>query len=699
MPNEPSEKSNRLIHEKSPYLLQHAFNPVDWYPWGHEAFEKAREEDKPMFLSIGYSTCHWCHVMEKESFEDPEVARLMNETFICVKVDREERPDIDSIYMTVCQMMTNRGGWPLTIIMTPDKKPFFSATYIPKKSRLGVTGMLELIPQIREIWKTKKREIEDLAEQAVSALKDLHKTSFEGKLGSDTLDTAFESLTLRFDERYGGFGDAPKFPTPHNLLFLFRYWKRTKKEIAIKMAEKTLQAMRLGGIFDHLGFGFHRYSTDSKWLMPHFEKMLYDQALLTIAYTEAYQITGNEDFKETAQQILEYVLRNMASSEGGFYSAEDADSEGEEGKFYLWTEDEIRKTLPQGEADLAVKIFNIEKQGNFFEETARERSGKNILYLNRSSKEIASAMEITINEFQNQLEKIRRTLLSQREKRPHPQKDDKILTDWNGLMIAALAKAAQAFNEEKYVQKAMKTADFILGKMRDEKGRIYHRYREGEASVPGFLDDYTFLTWGLLELYETCFETKYLRAALELNDITIKHFWDETVGVFYYTVDDTEEILTRRKEIYDGATPSGNSVATLNLLRLANMTANPAYEEKATKIISTFSEAVSNTPEAHTFMMLALDFAIGSSYEVVIVGNPHAKDTRDMLRALRSRFIPNKVILFRSTDNKSQELSTISQFTSNYKEINGKSTVYVCRNQMCQLPTTNIDKMLELLSV
>ncbi|MDH5715699.1 MAG: thioredoxin domain-containing protein, partial [Candidatus Aminicenantes bacterium] len=489
-PNKCKRKPNRLIAEKSPYLLQHAFNPVDWYPWGSEAFDKARKENKPIFLSIGYSTCHWCHVMEKESFEDPEIASMMNEAFICIKVDREERPDIDRIYMTVCQMMTGSGGWPLTIIMTPDKKPFFAATYIPRPSRLGRLGMMELIPRIQELWKSKKGEVMSSAEQITQHLTQISIHAAGEPLGEAALEMAYRRLSRVFDERYGGFGRAPKFPTPHNLTFLLRYWKRTGEQKALRMVEKTLQSMRLGGIYDHVGFGFHRYSTDSRWLLPHFEKMLYDQALLVMAYTEAYQATRKEEYRHTVREILDYVMRDMTAPEGGFYSAEDAESEGEEGKFYLWTEEEIRQLLPGEESDLIVRIFNIEKDGNFAEEATGRRTGSNILYLRKSLHETASDMKISPEELERDFQKARQKLFAARHKRVHPHKDDKILTDWNGLMIAALARASSAFDEPQYAEATRRAADFILARMRDSKGKLYHRYRDGETAIPAYLDDY-----------------------------------------------------------------------------------------------------------------------------------------------------------------------------------------------------------------
>ncbi|MFH1125034.1 MAG: thioredoxin domain-containing protein, partial [Pseudomonadota bacterium] len=441
-PKKDENPSNRLIHEKSPYLLQHAHNPVNWLPWGHEAFEKAHRENKPIFLSIGYSTCHWCHVMEKESFEDPEVAGLLNETFVSIKVDREERPDLDHVYMTACQMLTGSGGWPLTIVMTPDKRPFFAATYIPKGSRFGRTGMMELIPRLRDTWRTRRDEVLASAESITQSLQGLEKESQGGDLDRSVLDRAYEELSKRFDKTYGGFSNAPKFPTPHNFFFMLRFWKRTGNSEALKMVEKTLQKIRWGGIYDQVGFGFHRYSTDREWLVPHFEKMLYDQAMLALAYLETYQAAGEGVYGDTAREIFEYVLRDMTSPEGAFYSAEDADSEGEEGKFYVWTREELRQILGEEEADLIAKVFHVEKSGNFREEATGENTGANILYLGRPISEIAADLGMPRPDLEKAMESARKKLFEARKKRVHPHKDDKVLTDWNGLMIAAFARGA-----------------------------------------------------------------------------------------------------------------------------------------------------------------------------------------------------------------------------------------------------------------
>jgi len=690
---------NRLIHEKSPYLLQHAENPVDWYAWEPEAFEKARKENKPIFLSIGYSTCHWCHVMAHESFENPEVARLMNEVFVCIKVDREERPDIDNIYMRVCQMMTGSGGWPLTILMTPDKKPFFAGTYIPRESHHGRLGMLDLVPRIKEVWDTQHADILKSADQITASLNQLSQGSTGDELDKSTLKTAYEQLSSRFSEQYGGFGNAPKFPSPQNLLFLLRYWQSTNDEKALRMVVKTLQSMQEGGIYDHIGFGFHRYSTDSHWLVPHFEKMLYDQAMLAMAYIEAYQATGKKELRETAKKIFTYVLRDMTDSKGGFYSAEDADSEGVEGKFYVWTEDEIRKVLKGEEADLIINVYNIDKTGNFRDEASVENTGANILHLEKTLTEVAFKNKTSVDELKERVEAARQKLFTARNKRIHPHKDDKILTDWNGLMIAALAKGAQVCNEPEYADAAKRAADFILTDMRRPDGRILHRYRDGHAAILANVDDYAFLIWGLLELYETVFDVHYLQTALNLNSEMIRYFWDEQNGGFYFTADDAEELIVRQKDIYDGAIPSGNSVAVLNLFRLARITANSDLEDKANKIMLAFSKDVKSVPSGYTQMMVGLDFGIGPSYEIVIVGNPEAKDTKEMLNSLRKHFVPNKVVLLRPSDQEEPDIIRLAKFTEYQSSFDGKATAYVCLDYACKMPTTDTEEMLKLLNV
>ena len=689
--------TNRLAKEKSPYLLQHAHNPVDWYPWGDEAFAKAKKEDKPIFLSIGYSTCHWCHVMEHESFEDEEVAKLMNAAFVCIKVDREERPDVDGVYMTVCQMLTGSGGWPMTIVMTPDKKPFFAGTYFPKTGRFGRMGMVELVPKLQALWKDRREAVLKSADGIVSHLQKATAGAAGDALDAKTLDLAADQLGSRFDSVNGGFSRAPKFPTPHNLLFLLRYWKRSGKETYLQMVEKTLQSMRLGGIYDHVGFGFHRYSTDPVWLVPHFEKMLYDQALLAMAYTEAFQATAKPEYERTAREIFTYVLRDMTSPEGGFFSAEDADSEGEEGKFYLWSTAELRKLLGKDDGDLVIAVFNATDDGNFVEEAHRRRTGTNILHLQKPLAELAKEHKTTEEKLRARLETIRQKLFAVREKRIHPYKDDKILTDWNGLMIAALAKGARAFGEPKYAEAASRAADFVLKTLRKPGGRLLHRYRGGAAGIDAHVDDYAFFAWGLLELYEATFDVRHLQTAIELEQALAKHFWDAKGGGFFFTAADAEGLLVRQKESYDGAIPSGNSVAMLVLLRLARITGNADLEAKAAAVGRAVSGTVARAPLAHTQMMVAIDFAVGQSHEIVIVGKPDAADTQEMLRALRTRYTPNKVVLLRPSGEAKPQIARIAPFVANQAALGGKATAYVCVNMVCSQPTTRVDELLKAL--
>jgi uncharacterized protein YyaL (SSP411 family) len=694
---EKNKRPNRLIHEKSPYLLQHAYNPVDWFPWGDETFDKAERENRPIFLSIGYSTCHWCHVMEQESFEDPEVAALMNETFVSIKVDREERPDLDHVYMTVCQMMTGSGGWPLTIVMTPDKKPFFAATYIPKQSRFGRSGMMELIPRIQSIWATRKVAVLDSAEKILRAIKSTEPANLGDDLDRAVLDRAYRDFVARFDEDFGGFGVAPKFPTPHIFFFLLRYWKRSGDKRALELVERTLEAMRLGGIFDQVGFGFHRYSTDREWLVPHFEKMLYDQALLALAYLETYQATGKETYGTTARGIFTYVLRTMTSQGGGFYSAEDADSEGVEGKFYVWTEEEIRRNFPTDEADFIVRVFNITKSGNFSDEATGKITGSNILHLGKSIPEIAADLDISSHALEDRIDDVRRRLFEIREKRIHPHKDDKILTDWNGLMIAAFARGARLLNEPVYAEAAERAVDFILSHLHDSDGRLLHRYRDGESKITAHLDDYAFFVWGLIELYEATFKDRFLKRAILLNGTMLEHYWDEKTAGFFFTPDDGEALIVRKKELYDGAVPSGNSVSLLNLLRLARITGRTDLEKKASMIDNAFSEQIKQAPTGFTQFLSGLDFVLGPSYEVVIVGPAGSKETADMIRALFNPFIPNKVVVFRPTNQESPAIDSISPFVRNQVSLDGKATAHVCRNRTCLKPSTSIQEMMNML--
>jgi uncharacterized protein YyaL (SSP411 family) len=551
--DQPAEKPvryNRLITESSPYLLQHASNPINWYPWRKEAFEKAKREDKPIFLSIGYSTCHWCHVMEHESFSDEDVAELLNTYFVSIKVDREERPDIDQVYMTVTQTITGSGGWPNTVFLTPDKKPFFAGTYFPKESRWGIPGLIEVLPKLADVWRNDRENVLKSAEQITRLLETMANSGPSTPLDQKILDKSRTALANLYDPEHGGFGAAPKFPTPHILTFLLRRYHHNQDNQALAMVEKTLTQMRLGGIHDHIGFGFHRYSTDSQWLVPHFEKMIYDQALLAMAYTEAYQATGKELYAQTVRDIFSYILRDMTSAEGAFFSAEDADSEGVEGKFYLWTTAEIQKILGNTDAEIYQKIFNLKDDGNFRSQESEQPTGGNILHLQKPVPELARELGISEKQLDQRLENIRQKLYQSRKKRVPPFKDDKILTDWNGLMIAALSKAGQTLNEPKYATAAKKAADFVLLNLREKNGRLMKRYRQGKAGLTAYLDDYAFMIWGLLELYEATFQTNYLKEAIRLNDQMLKHFWDEETGGLFMTADYSETLLIRSKKIY-----------------------------------------------------------------------------------------------------------------------------------------------------
>lgn len=686
---------NLLITEKSPYLLQHAYNPVQWHPWAKEAFEKAKREDKLVFLSIGYSTCHWCHVMAHESFEDSEVANLLNEFFVCIKVDREERPDIDKIYMMACQAFTGRGGWPLTIFMTPEKQPVYGATYIPRESRSNMIGMLDLLPRIQNIWKNKREEVLKAADQVVSLIGKTDDRIADG-LNKKDLTVVFQSLEAEFDKTYGGFGPAPKFPMPHQIMFLLRYnlWTGDKK--ALVMASKTLDLMGSGGIYDHLGFGFHRYSTDEKWLVPHFEKMLYDQALLSMTYAEAFGALGFPSYREKAAEIFNYVLRDMTSPAGGFYSAEDADSENEEGKFYFWTSEEIQQILSKEESQLAALIYNIKKEGNFAEPLTGSKSGGNILHREKSWPEIASSLEMSGEEARRRAKEVQKELYAAREKRIHPHKDDKILTDWNGLMIAALAVGSRLLRENIYLEAAVRALDFILKNMQKADGGLLHRYRDGEAAIDANLDDYSFLIWGLIEAYEASLDERWLQKALELNDYLTEHFCDEKSGGFYFSADFRTDLIVRQKDSYDGAVPSGNSVMLLNLLRLSRITGNSQLEDAARRLSRTFSAAVRQNSAAHTQFMTGLGFAENPSSEIVVVGKRSDADTKLMLDELRCRFLPNAVVIFRPADEPDAAITHIAPFTKDMKSIDGKTTAYVCSNFTCSKPTTDIQEMLAL---
>ena len=694
MSNRKENFKNRLSNEKSPYLLQHSENPVNWYPWGNEAFNKAKEEDKPVFLSIGYSTCHWCHVMEHESFEDAEVARLLNDAFVCIKVDKEERPDIDNIYMTVCQILTSSGGWPLTIIMTPDKRPFFAATYIPKENKWGRTGLLDLIPKIKNVWDNARNDVDRSAEEIIFMINKYTANASE-KLDEDVVKKAYNYLKANYDKKHGGFSGAPKFPSPHNLLFLLRWWRRFKDKDALEMTLSSLRKMRMGGIFDHAGFGFHRYSTDPMWLVPHFEKMLYDQALLALAYTEAYQASKDEFFAVTAREILDYVLRDMTSPEGAFYSAEDADSEGVEGKFYLWKQTEIESLLNPEDAGLAIKIFNINTEGNFHVEVGQEK-GSNILHIKNDIYKIAKETGLSENELTGSIENIRTKLYIEREKRVHPYKDDKILTDWNGLMIAALARAGRVLDNADYTDAAVKAAVFINRNLVQSGNRLLHRYREGEAAITGNLDDYAFLAWGLIELYQAVQNAEYLKQAVELTESIMLHFTDDNNESFYFTPKDGEEQIVRTRIFFDSAVPSGNSIAFYNLIRLARLTGDSRWEDRANKLSLYASSGINQSPAGHTMFLAGLDMAMNESLDIVIAGDSNDNAVKEMLSVINRQYLPDITVIVHPAEDKSL-IAELAPHIKTQTKINGKATAYVCKNFSCSQPTNNVQEMLKLL--
>jgi uncharacterized protein YyaL (SSP411 family) len=679
------KRANRLIAERSPYLLQHAYNPVDWYPWGEEAFEKASRDEKPVFLSVGYSACHWCLVMERQSFEDEEVASLLNASFVPIKVDREERPDIDALYMKACRMITGSSGWPLTIIMTPDKKPFFAATYIPKNNSFGRVGLMELLPRIRDMWWSKRRELQTSADDIISTIGRSTNPPPDRALDADDLKAAYDGLKRSFDNRYGGFGSAPKFPSPNNLSFLFRYNKRSGDSKALGMALHTLSRMRLGGICDHVGGGFHRYAIDREWCVPHFEKMLYDQALIAMAYTEAWQITRKDEFQRTARKTLGYAIRDLRAPGGAFYSAESADSEGGEGAYYVWTMKDLRNLLSPEDLELVTLIFGIQEEGT------------NILYMKEPIEDLAARHSIDSDQFIGKVDRILRRLYDEREKRSRPKKDDKVLTDWNGLMIAALAKASRIFGDKGLLEAARLAAGFVLAHMRDGKG-LFHSLRDEQEPVRAFADDYAFMIWGLLELYQSSLDVRYLASAVELNEHFMAHYWNTLRGCIMMTKGDDRDLPVRLGEAFDGSLPSANSVHMRNLLMISRITSETSYEMAANSMARAFAADARAMPQGHCFLLSAVDCAVGPSVDVIIAGDPEAEDTRQMIEALRKLYLPDMVILFRNAKSLHPKIDELSNFTKQCQSQNGKTTAYVCKGRRCLAPMTDLDEVIATLN-
>lgn len=661
---------NKLINEKSPYLLQHAYNPVNWYPWGEEAFEKAKEENKPIFLSIGYSTCHWCHVMEKESFEDEEVARILNENFISIKVDREERPDIDSIYMEVCQGLTGRGGWPLSIFLTPDKKPFYAGTYFPKNSYGNLIGFIELLNVIKEKWLENKEELIDSAERITNIIRDNLELTYQDELDESIIDNCFIKLEKSFDPIYGGFGNQPKFPTPHNLLFLLRYGVYKKEQRAFDMVEKTLLQMYKGGIFDHIGYGFSRYSVDRKWLVPHFEKMLYDNALLTIVYTEAYQLTQKKIYKEIAEKIITFVLNELTSDDGAFFTAIDADSEGVEGKFYTWSYTELEKLLSKEEFAYVIQRFHTTFQGNF--------EGKNILNSIHLDDEEIETIDPKM------FEQIRNKLYQERKKRITPHTDDKILTANNAMMIVALSLAGKVFNNASYIEAAEKAYEFINQNLINDDNIIFARFRDGEIKYIGYLEDYAYLIWALIELFLATGKLIYIKRAEDLNEKMIDLFKDYEKGGFYHTTYNSEKLIMKTKPVYDGAIPSGNSVLTYNLLRLSEIIDDIGLTNLAREQFTYFSTKIKQIPDAYTYMLSAYLYYKAPKRKIVLVSKEDNQALKNICGYLNQKYLPftTNVKLFRN------EICKI-KFLKEYCNFNEEIAAYICENFQCNDPLFN----------
>jgi uncharacterized protein YyaL (SSP411 family) len=701
LPPDGGPDYNRLVFEKSPYLLQHATNPVDWFPWGDEAFAKARSEAKPIFLSIGYSTCHWCHVMEHDSFEDAEVAALLNKEFIAIKVDREERPDVDQVYMQVTQAITGSGGWPMTVVMTADKQPFFAGTFFPKHGVHGGPGLLEILKYLAEQWKTQRETVVAEARKVVDAVRASSAVETGGEADASLLQKTRDELANLFDAQEGGFGTQPKFPMPHQLRFLLRYARRTADTHALEMVERTLQAMARGGIRDHVGFGFHRYSTDRAWLVPHFEKMLYDQALIAMAYVEAYEATKKPEYRDVAREIFEYVLRDMTSPEGCFYSAEDADSEGKEGLFYTWTAPEIVAVLGRDDAQLFGEAYGVPMSESDATGTSPPR---HVLHLASTWTELAAKHGVSEAEVRVRIESSRKKLFAARDARVHPSKDDKILSGWNGLMIAALAHGARAFEEPRYAEAARRAADFVIEHMYDRKTDSWARAWRHGSSMSATADDYAYFMWGMVELYETDFNARWLGHALQLDRSLTAGFWDDEKGGYFLAPKQGEQLFTRNKDCEDTALPSSNSVAALALIELSRITGKSEYESRANRILQLFAKTIAKEPAMHAQMMIALELASAPSLEIVIVSRRGASGPEKMLSALRSQFLPNAAIVARSERHEESVARDMSighdatddyaPFTRDMKTIDGKVTAYVCRNFACELPTTDVETMM-----
>ena len=661
---------NQLIHETSPYLLQHADNPVNWYAWGEEAFEIARRENKPVLLSIGYSACHWCHVMAHESFENEDIAKLMNELFVNIKVDREERPDLDQIYMNAVQMMTHHGGWPMTVFLTPEAVPFYGGTYFPPQDRYNMPGFPRVLISVSEAYRERQDDIRETGTSLINELRRLSASSGSDQpIEPELLDAAYVGITRTYDKTHGGFGGAPKFPPAMALEFLLRTYARTGNREALEMVRHTCQQMANGGMYDQLGGGFHRYSTDAKWLVPHFEKMLYDNALLARLYLHYFQVSEEESARQIAEGILDYVLREMTHSEGGFYSTQDADSEGHEGKFFVWEIDEIRAALGERDATLFSSYYDITQSGNF--------EGKNIPHVVRSLEQVAGENNVSVFELQKSLNESRRKLFELRERRIKPDRDEKILTAWNGLMMASFAEAGVILDRSDYTEAAERNAEFVLSELRKD-GALLRTWKDGVAKFNGYLEDYSFLIEGLITLFETTGEFRWIEEAQTLSERMIEEFWDDENGGFYFTGKSHENLIVRSKDYFDNATPSGNSVAAIALLRLAILTGKENYRNLATAVLREIGDNARRYPSGFGYALSAADFLLSTPKEVAIVGKGRT-DIEPLLRETWRRYLPNKVVApgfgignLPLLENRSLQ--------------DGPATAYVCVRYTCQQP-------------
>jgi uncharacterized protein len=675
--------TNRLINETSPYLLQHAHNPVDWYAWGDEALEKSRSENKPILLSIGYSACHWCHVMEHESFENDEIARLMNENFVNIKVDREERPDLDQIYMNAVQMMTHHGGWPMTVFLTPEGVPFYGGTYFPPEDRYNMPGFPRVLVSMAEAYRERP---EDIAQTAASIITELGRLNAAREsnelLSTKALETAYRGIVKSYDPVNGGFGGAPKFPPAMTLEFLLQTYYRTGRQEALEVVTQTCDKMANGGIYDHLGGGYHRYATDARWLVPHFEKMLYDNALLSRLYLHYYQLTHEESARHVAEGILDYVVREMTDHAGGFYSTQDADSEGVEGRFFVWSVQEIESILGKSDARLFAAYYNVTQAGNF--------EGKNILNATRSLEEVAKAEEVTTEELNRVLERSRRKLFEFREKRVKPSRDEKILTAWNALMLASFAEAGIILDRSDYTEVAKRNGRFLLENMRKD-GLLLRTYKEGQAKLNAYLEDYAFLSEALLTLYETTGESPWFEEALNVTDKMIEEFWDEQEGGFFFTGKSHETLIVRSKDYFDNATPSGNSVAAHVLLRLATLTDNSDYRRRAVSILRLLADSLRRYPSGFGRALGALDFYLGAPKEIAIIDEQSSAANLPLFRQVWKNYLPNKVVAYTShaQDQRPQTVALLRE----KRRLNGQSTAYVCENHVCAEPVTDPERL------